>query len=124
MDDEEAGETMAKAKPASIGEGRTLRVCDLCGGVDDHPRHVLAGGVADAYAAPSEEIVARVLEQAPAAERARLIGELYDTSSQDRHMDCCREAGCPAGTCAEVTEGAEDLRGAELLAHLTRETDY
>ena len=37
-----------------------------------------------------------------------------------RHMDCCREAGCPDGTCDEVTAGAEDLRGDELVQHLTR----
>lgn len=113
--------TKGSAMAGSIGEGRTLRVCDLCGGVDDHPRHVLAGGQADAYAVPSEEIIARVLDQAPPDQRARLIRELVDTSSQDRHMDCCRAAGCPAGTCPEVTAGAEDLRGADLLAHLTRE---
>ena len=40
-----------------------------------------------------------------------------------RHMDCCREAGCPTGACDEVTAGAEDLRGEELLEHLTTRTD-
>lgn len=104
----------------NIGNGRSLRVCDLCGGVDDHPRHVLSG-LPDVYAPPAEEIIARVLDQAPPEHRARLLRELIDTSSQDRHMDCCREAGCPAGTCAEQTAGVEDLRGAGLLAHLTRE---
>jgi hypothetical protein len=112
---------MDEQPTSAIGEGRSLRVCDLCGGVDDHPRHVLAGGVADAYGPPSQEIVARVLEQAPPEESARLVRELFDTSSQDRHLDCCREAGCPAGTCAEVTAGAEHLRGADLLDHLTGE---
>jgi hypothetical protein len=37
-----------------------------------------------------------------------------------RHMDCCREAGCPDGTCNEVTKGAEDKRGPALVKHLTR----
>ena len=36
-----------------------------------------------------------------------------------RHMDCCREAGCPDGSCQEVTAGAESLQGDELVAHLT-----
>jgi hypothetical protein len=94
--------------PENIGGGRALRVCDLCGGVDDHPRHVLTG----------VEMIARVLEQAPAEEAARLVRELVDTGSQDRHMDCCRAAGCPAGTCGPQTAGAEDLRGGDLLAHL------
>jgi hypothetical protein len=33
-------------------------------------------------------------------------------------MDCCAAAGCPDGTCNTQTAGAEDKRGAELLAHL------
>jgi hypothetical protein len=102
----------------NIGGGRLLRVCDLCGGVDDHPRHVLAGGTADVYQPPAPAIVERVVEAAPSDELARLLGDLFDRSSQDRHMDCCRAAGCPDGTCDAVTRGAEDLRGAALLEHL------
>jgi hypothetical protein len=106
-----------------IGNGRPLRVCDLCGGVDDHPRHVIASGGRDVFPAPSDEIVSRVLDSAPAEHRARLLRELQDTSSSDRHMDCCREAGCPDpdNNCAALTEGAEQARGAKLLKHLTRE---
>jgi hypothetical protein len=40
-----------------------------------------------------------------------------------RHMDCCREAGCPTGSCDEVTAGAEDLRGEELREHLTTRSE-
>jgi hypothetical protein len=106
----------------NIGGGRLLRVCDLCGGVDDHPRHVLAGGIsAPTYAPPTEEIIARVIETSPPDQRNRLLRELMDLSSSDRHMDCCREAGCPDGSCNVVTAGAEQLRGDELLAHLTKE---
>lgn len=105
----------------NIGSGRILRVCDLCGGVDDHPRHVFAGGQPDVWPTPSDDIVAKVIAAAPADEAARLVKELLDTSSTDRHMDCCRTAGCPDGTCHQVTAGAEDLRGGDLLAHLTKE---
>jgi hypothetical protein len=104
---------------ANIGDGRALRVCDLCGGVDDHPRHVLAGGDPDAYPKPSPETVRRVLEASPADDADRLLGDLLDTGTSDRHMDCCRNAGCPDGSCDTVTAGAEDLRGVELLNHLT-----
>jgi len=52
----------------------------------------------------------------------RHVTALADGSTMMRHMDCCREAGCPDGTCAMVTAGAEDLRGEELIAHLTRST--
>lgn len=100
----------------NIGGDRPLRVCDLCGGVDDHPRHVLSGGTA--FPKPGDDIVERVLANAPAAERGRLVNELLDTSASDRHMDCCRAAGCPTGDCSTQTAGAEQMRGGNLLEHL------
>jgi hypothetical protein len=103
---------------SDIGAGRLLRVCDLCGGVDDHPRHVIAGAAPDAFAQPDEEILSRVLELAPPGERARLVRDLMDTAASDRHMQCCRAAGCPDGSCDVQTAGAENLRGADLLEHL------
>ena len=45
---------------------------------------------------------------------------LADGGTLTRHMDCCRAAGCPEGTCDQVTAGAEDLRDDALLEHLTR----
>jgi len=104
---------------ANIGDGRTLKVCDLCGGVDDHPRHILAGGDPGAFPQPTQEVLAAVADNAPPEERGRLLASLMDTGTTERHMDCCREAGCPDGTCAAQTAGAEDLRGADLLNHLT-----
>lgn len=103
----------------NIGNGRLLRVCDICGGVDDHPRHVITGADPDVHPVPSDEILQKVIAAAPTDQAARLVRELMDTSSSDRHMDCCRAAGCPDGTCHQVTAGAEDLRGADLLVHLT-----
>lgn len=102
----------------NIGGGRALRVCDLCGGVDDHPRHVLAGGDHGTYPAPSPAVVLAVASSAPMEHAERLLGELLDTGCSDRHIDCCRAAGCPDGSCVERTAGAEYLRGADLLAHL------
>lgn len=41
--------------------------------------------------------------------------------NQLRHMDCCREAGCPDGSCDQlVAAGAEDLRGPALVEYLMR----
>lgn len=112
----------------NIGEGRPVRVCDLCGGVDDHPRHVIDGTDPDAQvvAAPTDDIVNRVLDAAPAADRARLLRDLMDTASSDRHLDCCAAAGCPLPAddehnCATRTAGAESKTGRQLLAHLTKE---
>lgn len=104
----------------NIGGGRALRVCDLCGGVDDHPRHVLAGGDRGSFPRPPDEILAKVLETAPEDQRVRLVNELLDTGTSDRHMDCCRLAGCPDGSCTARTTGAEGLRGADLLDHLMK----
>ena len=101
----------------NIGEGRLLRVCDLCGGVDDHPRHVIVGGP-EVVAAPSEATVAAVVAAAPSDDLARLLRDLYDTSASDRHLDCCRAAGCPDGSCGRQTAGAEGKRGGDLLEHL------
>ena len=110
---------------ANIGQGRPLRVCDLCGGVDDHPRHSIVGAVPgqDLVAAPSDEVIERVTAAAPARDRARLLRELLDTTVSDRHLDCCRKAGCPLpvddpNNCSARTRGAERLRGASLLGHL------
>lgn len=100
---------------SNIGGDRPLRVCDLCGGVDDHPRHVITG---QDFPKPPADIVDRVLENAPADKRAFLLGELLDTNASDRHMDCCRVAGCPDGICDAQTAGVEELRGGALLTHL------
>lgn len=103
----------------NIGGGRALRVCDLCGGVDDHPRHVLASGVEGLFPQPPAFIIALIAGNAPEDQRERLIREALDTGTTDRHMDCCRAAGCPDGSCDLVTAGHEDKRGAALLTALT-----
>lgn len=109
------------ASPKMIGGGRAVRVCDLCGGVDDHPRHVIAGG-ADAFATPDPDLVQTVLDNAEAAGvgdlKGRLVRDLMSTAAQDRHMDCCRAAGCPTGACDAQTAGAEAKVGKALLTHL------
>lgn len=103
---------------ANIGNGRVVRVCDLCGGVDDHPRHVIAGTVEGAMPAPNDEILSRVIAAAPEADRARLVRELMDTSSSDRHLDCCAAAGCPNGLCGPQVADAPGT-GTAMLEHLT-----
>jgi hypothetical protein len=111
---------------SNIGGDRPLRVCDLCGGVDDHPRHSLAGTVPGqaAWPEPSEDVVNQVLETAPAEQRARLMRDLMDTATTDRHLDCCAAAGCPGEgefNCAYRIAGAEGKTGRALLNHLTKE---
>jgi hypothetical protein len=103
-----------------IGGDRPMRVCDLCGGYDDHPRHVIVGTGAEQV--PAEVIRALASNvDVKTAEGAAALASLMDTKSQDRHMDCCRAAGCPTGDCDMVTLGAEDKRGAALLGHIMQE---
>jgi len=105
----------------NIGDGRALRVCDLCGGVDDHPRHVLSGNVANIFPIPSGAMARRVMANAahlPEAEQDRLLAELVDTASSDRHLDCCAAAGCPTNTCGLQVVDAPGT-GAAMLEHLT-----
>lgn len=106
---------------SNIGDGRLMRVCDVCGGVDDHPRHVIAGD--PGTGPPDGAVVATVLDMPDIgnAERVALIADLYDTTLLLRHMDCCRQTGCPDGSCDIQTAGAEDARGSDLLDHLMRE---
>lgn len=97
-----------------LGDGLWLRVCDLCGGVDTDPRHTFGGPQVNVFRSPPNEIVNKVLENAPAEHRAELLRDLMDTSSLDLHKDCCRDAGCPEGTCTSELDEVGELRGAEL----------
>lgn len=102
-----------------IGDGRPLRVCDLCGGVDDHPRHSFGGPLTNMFRPPPKKLVNKVLDNAPEDVRHELLSALYDTSSLDLHKDCCRDAGCPTGECNAELDEVGDLRGVELRDALT-----
>ncbi len=83
------------------------RVCDVCGGVDEHPRHTIAGVIPDQWQ-PDESLTQTVEDNVKALADAgklsvgdaMLLGRsFWDTTSTDRHIDCCAQAGCPqAGT--------------------------
>lgn len=98
--------------------GPALRVCDACGQVDDDPRHTLTGGDPEGVTRPSREIIAAVLSSDhPDDVKALAIDQLNEPGYYF-HLDCCRDRGCPDGTCGTQTAGAEDLRGGELRDHL------
>jgi hypothetical protein len=103
-----------------VPDEHPTRVCDVCGGVDSHPRHILAGGDKGSFPHVHEHAVAAVLanDALTADEKAHHVADLVDTTAQYRHYDCCRSVGCPTGTCDVLTVGAEDLRGAELRDHI------
>jgi hypothetical protein len=79
------------------------RPCDLCGGVDQDPRHSFAG-VIDGLHPVNEDAAIKVSDNAgellkdgklAGADVVRIVSALLDTSSTDRHLDCCAGAGCP-----------------------------
>lgn len=83
------------------------RVCDICGGVDDHPRHSFAGVIEGAWE-PDAALRSKVTANVEALydqkainfdEAAAIVNAFDDTTSTDRHIDCCASVGCPqAGT--------------------------
>lgn len=104
--------------PERISLDRPLRICDVCGGVDDHPRHVLAAGIGEIPV--NQANLAKVLgdDSLSADDKARIVADIVDTTTQLRHMDCCRSVGCPDGSCNSLPEG---LTGAALVEHITGE---
>ena len=102
-------------------DSRPLRGCDACGLVDDHPRHVVGLDFApELHVATPPDVASRMIENCPdATTRTAILAHIQDNTTVMRHMDCCREAGCPDGSCNVVTTGAEDLRGMDLVKHLT-----
>lgn len=111
---------MTEVQPeVPAAEVRPQRMCDVCGQVDDHPRHVFALAPGDGVTSP--EIGAKALLAAgdDADLSQAILAQVMDTTTIMRHMDCCKEVGCPDGTCNIVTQGAEDLKGDALVAHLT-----
>lgn len=105
-----------------VEQERPLRVCDVCFQVDDHPRHQIANPIG---AVPVDyEGLKTVLRNVDAQTDAggKVIADFLDTSTQLRHLDCCRASGCPDGTCDAVTSGAESLKGEELQRHLESRT--
>lgn len=101
---------------------RPLRICDVCGGYDDHPRHQVVWSPGQAPA-PDPEVYKKLIENIGPANLGEpsaiaAVSDFFDTTVQLRHMDCCRQVGCTDGTCDVVTAGATDLRGPDLQAHL------
>lgn len=93
---------------------RPLRFCDLCGGLDDHPRHVTDYHPDEEVAGkPDDEWLAGVdLSGAP----IEAVQQLLSGNKRVRHMDCCAAQGCP--TCLDTEAENSGLRGQELIDHL------
>lgn len=91
---------------------RPLRLCDACGGLDDHPRHVQGLPSGSTEGTPTKEFLDSLAPGAPVS----AIAELMNPQTIVRHMDCCAAAGCEICAGTEQEYGAR--RGQELIDHL------
>lgn len=96
---------------------RPVRMCDSCGGVDDHPRHVMGLGPNEPTPTPPD-VAKAALKVAGADHFDTILAQIRDEVTVVKHMDCCRSDGCPDRSCDVVTSGAEIHRGVKLLNHL------
>jgi hypothetical protein len=104
----------------NIGGGRPLRVCEVCGGYDDHPRHTVVSAEGE-VGVPSPEVVDLMVQNGASGQA---ITDAMDPTTQIRHLDCCEQVGCPDGTCVTQLEGVpEGTTGAELLVILMEKAE-
>lgn len=99
---------------------RPLRMCDSCGQVDDHPRHVHSASDGDFPV--SDEIAQKALENAPSTAYADILRQVRDDTVVQKHMDCCAADGCPGGSCNVFVAQAQGKQGDDLVKFLTSQT--
>jgi hypothetical protein len=99
---------------------RPLRICSVCGVVDDHPKHVV-GFDPDTIPVNKDQIKYVIGEEdLTDDEKASIIADIMDTSTDWRHFDCCTNAGCPEKDPEKSCDRfSNDLKGAELLSAIT-----
>lgn len=101
------------------GDGQVLRGCDVCGGVDYHPKHVHTPNP-DEPANPTQATMTAIIAAAGKAgatpdQLTWLTFDQMDPTNVVRHWDCCRDAGCPGGVCAENLARLGDVRHEALV---------
>lgn len=82
-------------------EDRPYKLCDSCGQVDKAPKHLHFGSVGE-FPTPNEFAVKAIDNKPADMPLELLIAELMDTSSQQKHLDCCMSDGCPDSSCTAV----------------------
>lgn len=87
---------------------RAMRLCDMCGGYDDFPRHVTSLPEPSAEAVPTREFLSAL----PSGVDALAVAELMDATTFVRHMNCCANAGCAA--CTAVVAACGGAEGQDL----------
>lgn len=99
---------------------RELRVCDICGQIDTAPRHRVAFAPNDAPTVGQAMILAVVESDHDADVKATAVAELTDSTIRSAHMDCCRDAGCPDGSCNRIHDSYDgpDKKDNALLKYI------
>lgn len=101
---------------------RPLRSCDVCGQIDDHPRHIFDTNAAENFAVNEDAIKAAFGAnedgKVSGMELYAIVTDLRDTSFLTRHFDCCRDAGCPTGECGAVLESVDNAHGLAIVKAL------
>lgn len=88
---------------------RLTRLCDVCGQLDDDPRHVQGVQAGFAGAVPTDEFIDSLPDSTP----PRAVAELMDPGTVIRHQDCCAAQGCAICQATEQAHGGK--RGDALL---------
>ena len=97
--------------------GRPLRGCEVCGQVDDAPRHVVA--VEDGSAGVPGPDTLRALVDAGISDEGLVA--ILDPTTSIRHMDCCASVGCPAepgAQCGDSERAGSGQKNDDLLLHI------
>lgn len=77
-------------------------ICDICGGIDTAPKHVVAY-LGQAVIDPKPEHVKAAIEAEGLTtdQRAAILADVYDIDTNRRHITCCAASGCPTNSCQE-----------------------
>lgn len=102
---------------------RPMRSCDVCGGIDDHPRHSFDAMNSGRTFEVNQAAVDAAYEKKDLDPRflVSIVNDLRDVTYIQRHMDCCRQVGCPTGDCDRMTEKQKSLQGYALVESITGE---
>lgn len=94
---------------------RFVNFCEICGQLDDHPKHVRQLRADSDEGVPSQELLDKI--NAPDNVPIAAIETLYAGNAQRHHMDCGAANGCEICIDTESVNGG--LRGQALIDHLT-----
>lgn len=93
-----------------MAETRLLRLCDVCGALDDLPRDVKAVAPGTPGTVPDAAFLDALPDNVP----ARAVAELMDATTVVRHIGCCAATGCDV--CQSVLTATNNAEGADLTA--------